>query len=200
MLRRSELGTERKRSWWLELFVSPGKIADEYVHSHGRKVEEIMTTHVVTTRRNAKLDEVVELMARRHIKRLPVVEDGKVVGIIARSDLLRTLAKALPTGNEPESDDERIEAAILAEFDKQRWGRVYVRNGAVELSGTIFDERERLAARVVAENVPGVKAVLDQMVWVEPMAGTVLMPPVLPQQGPFSRLLIRGRERCFTPS
>lgn len=193
MLRRSELGTERKRSWWLELLISPGKIADEYVHSHGRKVEEIMTTDVVTIRRNAQLDEVVELMARRYIKRLPVVEDGKVVGIIARSDLLRALARALPIGDEPESDDERIEVAILTELDKQSWGgarliRVYVEDGAVELSGTIFDERERLAARVVAENVPGVKSVSDQLVWVEPMSGTVLMPPALPQQGaPFTR-------------
>lgn len=79
MLRRTELGTERKRPWWLELVVSPGKIAHEYVHSHGRKVEQIMTTDVASIRRNAQLDEIVELMARRHIKRLPVVEDGKVV-------------------------------------------------------------------------------------------------------------------------
>jgi CBS domain-containing protein len=182
LLRRSELGTQRKRSWWLEFFASPGKVADEYVQANARRVGEIMATNVVTTRRNASLEEVVELMGRHRIKRLPVVEDGKVVGIIARSDLLRALAEALPTGNEAAGDDARIEAAITAELAGQSWGRnglirVYVQNGVVELTGTILDERARLAARVAAEKVPGVKSVTDQLVSIEPMSGTVLLSP-----------------------
>lgn len=182
LLRRSELGTQRKRSWWLEFLASPGKIADEYVQANARRVGEIMATNVVTTQRNASLEEVVELMGRHRIKRLPVVEDGKVVGIIARSDLLRALAEALPTGNEPVSDDARIEAAITAELAGQSWGRnglirVYVENGVAELTGTILDERARLAARVAAEKVPGVKSVNDQLVSIEPMSGTVLLSP-----------------------
>jgi len=182
LLRRSELGTQRKRSWWLEFFASPGKVADEYVQANARKVGEIMATNVVTTQRSASLEEVVELMGRHRIKRLPVVEDGKVVGIIARSDLLRALAEALPTGNEAVSDDARIEAAIAAELAGQSWGRnglirVYVENGVAELTGTILDERARLAARVAAEKVPGVKSVNDQLVSIEPMSGTVLLSP-----------------------
>lgn len=141
-----------------------------------------MATDVVTTRRNTSLEEVVELMGRHRIKRLPVVEDGKVVGIIARSDLLRALAEALPNGNEAVSDDARIEAAITAELAAQSWGRnglirVYVQNGVAELTGTILDERARLAARVAAEKVPGVKSVMDQLVSIEPMSGTVLLSP-----------------------
>ncbi|MGX5734459.1 CBS domain-containing protein [Bosea thiooxidans] len=182
LLRRSELGTQRKRSWWLEFFASPGKIADEYVQANARRVGEIMATNVVTTQRNASLEKVVELMGRHRIKRLPVVQDGKVVGIVARSDLLRALAEALPTGNEPVSDDARIEAAIAAELAGQSWGRnglirVYVENGVAELTGTILDERARLAARVAAEKVPGVKSVNDQLVSIEPMSGTVLLSP-----------------------
>ncbi len=182
LLRRSELGTQRKRSWWLEFFASPGKVADEYVQANARRIGEIMATNVVTTQRNAPLEDVVELMGRHRIKRLPVVEDGKVVGIVARSDLLRALAKALPTGSEPVSDDARIEAAIAAELAGQSWGRnglirVYVQDGVVELTGTILDERARLAARVAAENVPGVKSVTDQIVSIEPMSGTVLLSP-----------------------
>jgi len=182
LLRRSELGTQRKRSWWLEFFASPGRIADEYVQANARRVGEIMATNVVTTRRSALLEEVVELMGRHRIKRLPVLEDGKVVGIVARSDLLRALAEALPTGNEPVSDDARIEAAIAAELAGQSWGRnglirVYVENGVAELTGTILDERARLAARVAAEKVPGVKSVNDQLVSIEPMSGTVLLSP-----------------------
>jgi len=179
-LRRSELGTERKRSRWLEFFVSPGKAADEYVHAHGRKVEEVMSTDVVTVGRSLSIDEVVNLITRHRIKRLPVVENGKVVGIIARSDLLRAMARALPATDAVATDDERIRTAISAELSKQSWGgaliHVHVEDGAVELSGTILDERARLAARVAAENVSGVRSVSDQLVWVEPISGMVILP------------------------
>lgn len=182
LLHRSELGTERKRPWWLEFLASPGKIADEYVQSHGRQVGEIMATGIVTTQRDASLEDVVELMRKHRVKRLPVVEDGKVIGIVARSDLLRALARALTAGPAIAGDDERIEAAVIAELNKQSWGgngmiRVRAKDGAVELTGAIFDERARLAARVAAENVPGVKSVSDQIVSVEPMSGMVLVSP-----------------------
>lgn len=180
-LMRRELGTQQKRSWWLELLVSPGKRADEYVHANGRKVEEIMATKILTTGPDASLDDIVELMARHGVKRLPVLEAGEIVGIVSRADLLRALAGALPAGDEPASDDARIEAAIQSELAGQSWGgngliRAHAKDGAVELSGTIFDERERLAARIVAENVPGVKSVSDQLVWIEPTSGIVLLP------------------------
>ena len=180
-LRRGELGTEAKRSWWLELFASQGQAAEDYVRAHGRKVGEVMTKGVFTTNREASLEEVVELMSRHGIKRLPVVDNGKLIGIVSRSDLLRALARALPTEGGAVSDDERIREAIVAEITRQSWGsgglvRVAVQDGVVELTGTIFDERTRAAARVAAENVPGVKAVNDQIVWVEPVSGTVILP------------------------
>ncbi|MFG1464105.1 CBS domain-containing protein [Xanthobacter sp. DSM 24535] len=181
-LRRAELGTQVQRSWWLELIVSPGKEAEEYVQAHGRTVDEVMTRDVVTTRKETPLSEVVETMTRERIKRLPVVEDGKLIGIVARSDLLRALAAALPSGSAAETDDARLRAAILKELGTQPWSgnglvRVHVADGVAELRGTIFDERERMAIRVVAENVPGVKKVIDQLVWVEPMSGMVILPP-----------------------
>jgi len=187
-LRRGELGTEPKRSWWLELFVSPGKIADEYVHTHGRKVEEIMSDDVVTTRKAASLDEVVEAMSRHRVKRLPVVENGKVVGIVARSDLLRTLAHAQPTADPVVASDDRIRTDIEAELAKQSWSghgsiHVNVKDGAVVLGGVILDDRERQAARVAAENVAGVKSVSDEIVWVEPMSGMVISPTDLQGAG-----------------
>ncbi len=180
-LRRGELGTERKRPWWLEFLVSPGRIADEYVHTHGRRVEEVMSADVVTTRRDAPLEDVIETMGRRRIKRLPVVEGDKLVGIVTRSDVLRALAQTLPAAAPQAMDDAQIRAAILEELARQRWGggfiRVDVRNGAVELTGSTFDDRERMAARVIAENIPGVKSVTDQMVWIEPISGMVILPP-----------------------
>lgn len=181
-LRRTELGTEPKHSRWLAFFVSPSKVADEYVNSHGRKVEEVMSTDVVTVGRDAPLDEVVETMGRRHIKRLPVVENGKIVGIVARSDLLRALARKQPGEGAVAVDDDRIRAAIMAEFANQSWSgkgliRADVEHGAVELNGTIFNEHSRRAARVVAENVPGVTSVADRLIWIEPLSGMPIFPP-----------------------
>ncbi|KRB30254.1 CBS domain-containing protein [Mesorhizobium sp. Root172] len=180
-LRRGELGTKRKRARWLEFLVSPGKVADEYVHANGRRVAEVMSNGVVTTTREASLEDVVELMTRHHIKRLPVVEDGKVVGIIARSDLLRALLRVLPTPGSTDVGDEQIRQNILAELAGQTWARnslihVNVAKGVAELSGPIFDERERKAALVAAENIAGVKAVTDHLLWVDPLSGMMIDP------------------------
>jgi CBS domain-containing protein len=181
-LRRRELGTERRRSRWLTFFTSPGKMADEYVHSHGRTVEEVMSWPVETVTPHTEVSEAAALMERRHIKRLPVVADETVVGIVSRSDFMRALARATPGGAATSVDDARIEAAIIKEIAKQPWSRtgridVSVTNGEAELSGTIFDERERIAARVAAENIDGVRRVVDRLVWIEPNFGVAMVPP-----------------------
>ncbi|MDE1995785.1 MAG: CBS domain-containing protein [Rhizobiaceae bacterium] len=183
-LRRGELDTERKRSWLMDLLGSPGKIADEYVRAYGRKVEEVMSWPVTAISPLASLSDAVKLMEKQNIKRLPVVENGKLVGIIARSDLLRAVYETLPTAPVSAADSE-IEAAIVSELKKHIWSkngfiRVNVANGIAELSGTIFDERERLAAKVVAENIPGVQSVVDQLVWIDPYYGVAMSPPETP--------------------
>ncbi|MBZ6079065.1 CBS domain-containing protein [Microvirga puerhi] len=181
LLRRGELGTERKRSSWLEFFGGAGKLADEYVRTHGRKVEQVMSSDPVTTCRDAPLEDVVTAMSRHRIKRLPVLESGKLIGIVTRSDVLRALARTLPTASPDAVADDRIWEAVRAELDKQKWGgrflRFHVENGVVTLTGTILDERERQAAKVVAENVPGVTKMIDQLVWVDPHSGIVLCLP-----------------------
>ncbi|UDL90414.1 CBS domain-containing protein [Mesorhizobium sp. PAMC28654] len=180
-LRRIELDTKRTRSRWLEFLLSPGKAANEYVHANGQRVDEVMSNSVVTTTREASLVEVVELMARHNVKRLPVMEDGKVVGIIARSDLLRALLRVLPAQGSTDVSDEQIRQNILAELASQTWARnslvrVNVDKGVAELSGPIFDERERQAALVAAENIAGVKAVTDHLLWVDPLSGMMVDP------------------------
>ncbi|WP_392709699.1 CBS domain-containing protein [Rhizobium ruizarguesonis] len=180
-LRRSELNTERKRSWLLEWLTSPGKIADEYVRTHGRRVEEMMTVPVSAIAPTASIADAVSLMERQDVKRLPVVADGRLVGIVARSDLLRALSQALPAAA-VSAGDAQIQAAIDAELARQSWSRngfihCRVANGVAELSGTIFDERERLAAKVAVENVAGVTSIKDQLVWVDPYYGVAIPPP-----------------------
>ncbi|TBY48261.1 CBS domain-containing protein [Rhizobium leguminosarum bv. viciae] len=180
-LRRSELNTERKRSWLLEWLTSSGKIADEYVRAHGRRVEEVMTVPVSAIAPTASIADAVSLMERQDVKRLPVVADGRLVGIVARSDLLRALSQALPAAA-VSAGDAQIQAAIDAELARQSWSRngfihCRVANGVAELSGTIFDERERLAAKVAVENVAGVTSIKDQLVWVDPYYGVAIPPP-----------------------
>ncbi len=115
---------------------------------------------------------------------MPVIVEGKVIGIICRSDLLRALANMLPKQTVRASDEE-ITEAIIAELSQQSWSqngfiKVKVLNGVVELSGSIFDERERLAAKVAAENVPGVKSVSDQITWIDPYLGVAMPAPSAP--------------------
>jgi CBS domain-containing protein len=181
-LRRSETGTERKRPRWVEFVLGPGAIAKDYIHSHARRIDEVMTPDVQTITEDTDLDEVVALMEKRRVKRLPVTRGAQLVGIVSRANLLHALA-TLSRETEPASKtDEAIRAAVLAEMDRQSWAPrhmidVVVRNGVVELWGTVIDPDQRDAARVVAETVPGVKAVKCHIVWVEPMSGMAFSDP-----------------------
>jgi osmotically-inducible protein OsmY len=122
------------------------------------------------------------LMEKRRIKRLPVTRGKQVVGIVSRANLLHALASVGREVKSPTSNDEAIRERLLAELDKQSWAplaliNVVVRNGIVELWGTITDERERQAIVVAAENISGVKAVRDHLAWVDAMSGLVFYPP-----------------------
>jgi CBS-domain-containing membrane protein len=164
-LRRTETGTERQhRPRWLEFLLGPGRLADEYVHSHSRKVEEVMTRQVVTVAEETPVDEIARLMERHRIKRVPVIRDNRVVGIISQANLLRGLARLADAAPAATANDLAIREQILAELDAQTWGRrapidVTVRNEIVQLWGPVAYERVAQALRVAAENVPGVKGV-----------------------------------------
>jgi len=184
LLHRSETGTAARHSRWLELLVGPGRLARDYVHAHARKVGEIMTTKVVSAEPGTELSEVVKLMEAHRVKRLPIIDGGRLVGILSRANLVAALADSLEraataTGATGATDDGEIRERILEAIQNEPWGPrasvdVTVTDGVVELYGTITDERERVALQVVAENVPGVKAVRDRLVWVEPISGIVI--------------------------
>ncbi len=182
LLRRTETGTEPTRPRWLDFLMGPGRLAADYVRTHSRQVGDLMTGDVVTVAPDASLAEVVGLMESRHIKRVPVVRDGLLLGLVSRADLLRVLGRVLAQVSQPKvMTDLEIRDAILAEFARQRWApadsvQVHVDEGVVTLEGVIFDDRDRTAMLVVARNVPGVKSVQDEMTWVEPVTGSTLGP------------------------
>jgi CBS domain-containing protein len=180
-LRRHETRTEIKRLRWLEFVIGPGRMAAEYSHTHGRKVSEVMTTHVYTVSELAALEDIVDLMERKRIKRVPVLCGDQMVGIVTRSNLMRAMVSMARVPQPPAGDDEAIREKLLAEFRKEVWApaamtNVVVRDGVVELWGVIVDDRQREAMKVAAENIPGVKAVNDHLVWIEPNSGMVIEP------------------------
>jgi CBS domain-containing protein len=180
-LRRRETRTEHKRSRWLEFLMGPGRIAAEYSHSHGSKVAEVMTTEVQTVDEVTALEDIVDLMERKRIKRVPVLCGGQLVGIVTRSNLMHAMVSMARVTQPSAKDDVTIREKLLAEFQKEVWApaamtNVVVHDGVVELWGVIVDERQRQAMKVAAENIPGVKSVNDHLVWVEPTSGMVIEP------------------------
>jgi CBS domain-containing protein len=183
LLRRAETGTERHRTGWSAFLMGPARLAGEYVDAHARKVGEVMTHDVVAVGASTDLAEIVQLMEKHRIKRVPVLADGKLVGIVSRSDLVRALVHKLTRQAVSRSrdavSDESIHRHILEIIDKEPWGprfsvEVTVKAGVVDLHGVITDERERAALIVAAEGMAGVKAVNDHLVWVEPTSGLVV--------------------------
>ena len=176
-LRRGEIGTQRQRPKWLEFLLGPGRLAAEYVHATGRMVEEVMTPDPATVSEDDSLETVVELMERRHVKRLPVLRNGRMVGIVSRANLMDAMTEQARYTHGPAPDDGTIRDRILAALADVNWApnvNVAVHNGVAELSGIITDERERKGLMVAAENVTGVKEVHDHLVWVEPMSGIAI--------------------------
>jgi CBS domain-containing protein len=179
LLRRVETGTQRRRARWLEFLVGPGKLAQEYVASHARKVHEVMTPAPVTVAEDTPLEDIVRGMEKHQIKRVPVVRGQEVKGIVSRANLLHALASVAREAKPVEQSDEAIRGQLLAELGRELWAPVglinpIVRNGVVELWGTITDDRERQALIVAAENVPGVKAVRDHLAWIDATSGMII--------------------------
>jgi len=182
LLRRDELGTERGRAWWLRLLVSPARQAADFTRAHGRHVRDVMTRDVISVADNAPLELVVARMEKGRIKRVPVTRDNQVIGVVSRADLLRALVSRVRDAEPVAQDDTAIRTAILDAMEKLSWApmttlNVTVAKGIADIWGTITNEDERHAIRVVVENTPGVTAVNDHMVYIEPYTGTVIEGP-----------------------
>jgi len=182
LLRRDEIGTRRQRSWWLRLIASPGRQAADFTRTHGRKVADVMTHDVISVNAQAPLSDIVAMMEEHRVKRVPVLDGDKVVGVVSRADLLRALSVAAREHGAMAADDSSIRERILDTLARENWApkttlNITVVNGVVDLWGTISNDQERRAICVMAENTPGVKKVVDHLVFVEAYTGTVIEPP-----------------------
>ena len=180
-IRRSEIGTGRKRGRFLKFILGPGKAATDFVHEHGLKVGEIMTPEPLTVGEDTTLERIVELMEKNNVKRLPVTRADKIVGIVSRSNLLQAVASLAREIPDPTADDDHIRNRVIDAIEKNDWCpfglSVIVRDGIVHLSGVITEERSRKAAVVAAETVSGVTKVHDHLCWVDTMSGMYLNSP-----------------------
>lgn len=163
LVRRSEIGTEARPAWWLMLLASPENLAERYRKAHGRRAADVMTREVVTVDENTPVNEIARQLEERRIKRVPVVRDGRPVGIVSRADLVRGLA-AVPVVPDVPAEDATIrerclEILRMADLASPGLVNVIVTDGVIHLWGVVSTEAEREALRVAAENTPGARSV-----------------------------------------
>lgn len=177
LMRRPETGTERRPSWWLSFVASPNETAVAYVKSHGGHARDVMTRDVISVPENTSLGEIAETLEKHRIKRVLVLRNGRLCGIVSRADLLHGLIarKAAPVAS---ASDQTIKAAletVLADAGvRSEFLSVVVSGGIVHLWGAVESDAEKDAARVAAENVPGAKGVRDEIGVLPPSVRSVM--------------------------
>jgi len=167
LIRRSELKTAPSRSWWLDLFTPDCTLAGEFVKSRGIKARDVMTRNVLTVPTGASLQNIAETLEQHGIKRVPVMENDRVVGIVSRANLIQALASLRKRDLDVDRSDEGLRREISMVLEATPWGRrpisIIVNKAAVDLWGTVGSAEEKQAARVAAEATPGVAVVRDHL-------------------------------------
>jgi CBS-domain-containing membrane protein len=169
LLRRPELGTEKHRPWWIEAMTPASTLAAEFAKSHGRRVAEVMSTNVVSAAEDTPLGDIATLLEKHRIKRVPILRDGKLVGMVSRSNLIQALASSQHQPHDAAETDRDIRAILLTQLGEQDWTdfgsrNIIVTDGVVHLWGLVGSEAERKALTALAEGVPGVVRVSDEMI------------------------------------
>jgi CBS domain-containing protein len=169
LIHRAEIGTEKHRPWWLEAMTGASTLAEEFAKSHGKKVGEIMTSGAISVSEDTPLSEFATLFERKRIKRVPVVKDGKLIGIVSRSNLIQALATVVGRMDQHDETDRQIRLDLLSRLREQAWTdfgsrNITVSDRVVHLWGLVGSEAERKALLALAEGVPGVSRVSDEMI------------------------------------
>ena len=168
LLHRVETGTEKRQSWFARFTANPDQMARQYAKSHGLKVHEVMSRHVISVREDASLNEVAEVLDANKLKRVPVVRGGSVVGIISRGDLVRALSQVSVGTPIVNSDDASLQRTIVEQVRKQSWLEsafinITVKDSTVEVWGTVPSVDQRNALRVLIEECASVARIEDHV-------------------------------------
>jgi CBS domain-containing protein len=169
LIRRTEAGTEAKASWWLRLLSDNETLASKFVKAHGMRVADVMSGDVITATPDTSLAEIAGLLEKNRIKRVPIMKDGKPVGVVSRANLLQALASAKPAfEGAAKVSDNALRDGIMKRLWDQPWAHpgminVIVTGGVVDLWGTVSSETERKALNILVSETPGVTAVNDHL-------------------------------------
>jgi CBS domain-containing protein len=169
LLHREKIRTKKHRAWWLEAVTPASVLALDYAKSHGRKVAELMSEDVISADEDTSLSELANILEKNRIKRVPVLKDGTLVGIVSRSNLIQALASAPSQHENDKLADRGIRSAILARLAEQSWTdfgerNIVVTNGVVNLWGLVGSPEEHKELLALTESVPGVREVSDEMI------------------------------------
>jgi CBS domain-containing protein len=169
LINRPETKASHRKSWWLEALTSKETLAADYVKSHSRKVTDVMTHNVITASPETSVSDVAALLERNRIKRVPIVKDKKLVGIVSRANLLQGLAGLKDKVPQTQPGDSAIRDEIMRKLTNERWTRpalltVTVQNGTANLWGIVDSETEKKAVHVLTEVTPGVHNVNDNLI------------------------------------
>lgn len=172
LLRRAETGTQRRRSWWSRLIDDPSDTARDYIKVHGRHARDVMSRPVISVTPTTSVAEIIDLMEKWDIKRVPVVRSGRLVGIVSRRDLMRAIAAEMPLRKEGVKDAvlrDRLQHQLRKEpWLGSCWVNFVVEDGIVDIFGVVQSKAEGEAVRVMAENIKGVFSVNNRLTVLSP--------------------------------
>jgi CBS-domain-containing membrane protein len=169
LMNREEIGTEIHHPWWIEAVTPGATLAAEFAKSHGKRVEEVMSENVITATEDTSLADIAALLERNRIKRVPILRDGELVGIVSRSNLVQALASNGVASTASLDTNRVIREELLSRLEQPRWTdfgsrNIIVSDGKVHLWGLVGSPAERTALIALAEDVPGVTEVIDEMI------------------------------------
>ena len=169
LIRRAEIATELHRSGFAQFKAGTERLAADYARAHGKHVRQVMSTALSTVTETTPVQEIVDIMDRHDVKRVPVTDGQRLVGLVSRTDLLRALVSTAKKRQDAICDDGEIKQRLLAIYTREPWAplatiEVTVCGGIVDLVGTIHSEGQRTALIAAAESIPGVRSVSDRLV------------------------------------
>ena len=166
LLHRAELGTERRHKWWFRTFGDSNALARDFAKAHGLKARDVMSRHVISVREDAELRDVADILDNHRIKRVPVAQSGRLVGLITRGDLVRALSQVQVSEPIGKIENASLQKLLRDRIRTQPWlNKSYinltVNDGVVELWGYVDTEDEHSALRALVEETAGVMRVED---------------------------------------